>query len=186
VLALGIRTGVAAISPLAPVMDLDVALEGLPLGIIGTIPPVAYALWLPGFLRGLPGQSVSKRLRLPLPSSVLIAHVWRGISPTYLSLFVATAVLMIAAGVGNVIIPGLVKLYAPRAIGTVTAIYGTAMAISSSAPSFFGVIIADAAGWRISLGSWALVSLVGALPWLLVLPVARRRSRAGSAPWIAG
>ena len=37
-LALGIRTGVAAIAPLAPVMDLDVAMEGLPLGIIGTIP----------------------------------------------------------------------------------------------------------------------------------------------------
>jgi CP family cyanate transporter-like MFS transporter len=75
----------------------------------------------------------------------------------------------------------LVKLYAPRAIGTVTAIYGTAMAISSSAPSFFGVIIADAAGWRLSLASWALVSLVGALPWLLVLPFARQRSRAESA-----
>jgi len=43
-LALGIRTGVAAISPLAPAMDLDVAMEGLPLGIIGTIPPIAYAL----------------------------------------------------------------------------------------------------------------------------------------------
>ena len=179
-LALGIRTGVAAIAPLAPVMDLDVAMEGLPLGIIGTIPPVAYALaaWFSPWLARTVGIE-SAAIAVAVLGA--IAHVWRGISPTYLSLFVATAVLMIAAGVGNVIIPGLVKLYAPRAIGTVTAIYGTAMAISSSAPSFFGVIIADAAGWRLSLASWALVSLVGALPWLLVLPFARQRSRAESA-----
>jgi len=110
-----------------------------------------------------------------------LAHVWRGISPTFLSLFVATAVLMIAAGVGNVIIPGLVKLYAPHAIGAVTAVYGTGMALSSSAPSFFGVWMADLAGWRVSLASWAVISILGAIPWLLVLPFAKRRGIAEAA-----
>jgi len=176
-LALGIRTGVAAISPLAPAMDLDVAMEGLPLGIIGTIPPIAYALsaWFSPWLAKKVGLETAA-----IAVGVLgaLAHVWRGVSPTFLSLFVATAVLMIAAGVGNVILPGLVKLYAPRAIGRVTAAYGTAMAISSSAPSFFGVWMADLAGWRVSLGAWALISIVGAIPWLLVLPFAKRRGAA--------
>ena len=134
-LALGIRTGVAAIAPLAPSMDLDLAMEGLPLGIIGTIPPIAYALaaWFAPWLAQKVGLETAA-----IAVGVLgaLAHVWRGVSPTFLSLFAATAVLMVAAGVGNVILPGLVKLYAPHAIGSVTAAYGTAMAVSSSAPSF--------------------------------------------------
>jgi len=174
VMALGIRTGVAAIAPLASSMDLDVEMAGLPLGIIGTIPPIAYALaaWFsPWFAKkvGLENAAIAVSILGAL------AHVWRGASPTFLSLFVATAVLMVAVGVGNVILPGLVKLYAPRAIGAVTAAYGTAMALSSSAPSFFGVWMADLAGWRISLGAWAIISLLGALPWLFVLPHARQR-----------
>ena len=167
-LALGIRTGVAAIAPLAPSMDLDLAMEGLPLGIIGTIPPIAYALaaWFAPWLAQKVGLETAA-----IAVGVLgaLAHVWRGVSPTFLSLFAATAVLMVAAGVGNVILPGLVKLYAPHAIGSVTAAYGTAMAVSSSAPSFFGVWMADLAGWRVSLGAWAIISIVGAIPWLLVL-----------------
>ena len=80
--ALGIRTGVAAVSPLSARMDLDVPLEGLTLGILGTIPPVAYAVSAalsPWFARkvGLEGAVILV--------GVLgaVAHVWRGISPTY-------------------------------------------------------------------------------------------------------
>ena len=158
-------------------MDLDLAMEGLPLGIIGTIPPIAYALaaWFAPWLAQKVGLETAA-----IAVGVLgaLAHVWRGVSPTFLSLFAATAVLMVAAGVGNVILPGLVKLYAPHAIGSVTAAYGTAMAVSSSAPSFFGVWMADLAGWRVSLGAWAIISIVGAIPWLLVLPFAKRRGLA--------
>jgi CP family cyanate transporter-like MFS transporter len=82
---------------------------------------------------------------------------------------------MLAAGVGNVIVPGLVKLYAPRAIGSVTAAYTTAMSISSATPTVLGLWISDVYGWRWSLASWAVVSLVGALPWLLVVPFAKAR-----------
>jgi CP family cyanate transporter-like MFS transporter len=82
---------------------------------------------------------------------------------------------MVAAGVGNVILPGLVKLYAPNSIGTMTAAYGMALAVSSSAPSFFGLWMADAAGWRVSLGAWAAISLVGIVPWLWVVSHAKMR-----------
>jgi CP family cyanate transporter-like MFS transporter len=170
--ALGIRTGVAAVSPLSQRIDLDVPLEGLTLGILGTIPPVAYAVSAalsPWFARkvGLEGAVILV--------GVLgaIAHIWRGISPTYVSLFIATIVLMLAAGVGNVILPGLVKLYAPSRIGPLTAAYGTAMAFSSAAPTVLGVWLADEFGWRWSLAAWAVISVVGVIPWLLLWPQAK-------------
>lgn len=170
--ALGIRTGVAAVSPLSTRIDLDVPLEGLTLGILGTIPPVAYAISAalsPWFARkvGLEGAVIVVGLLGAL------AHVWRGISPTYVSLFIATIVLMLAAGVGNVILPGLVKLYAPHRIGPLTAAYGTAMAFSSAAPTVLGVWLADEFGWRWSLAAWAVISVVGVIPWLFLWPVAR-------------
>lgn len=175
--ALGLRTGVAAVAPLAGEVELDVPLAGFPLGALGTIPPVAYAMsasispWL------------AKRIGIEwaaLAMGVLgaIAHIWRGLSPSYASLFAATIVVMLAAGVGNVILPGLVKLYAPRAIGPVTAAYTTAMAISSASPTVLGLWMADEWGWRVSLGSWAIISLLGAIPWLFVLPFATRRGSA--------
>lgn len=172
--ALGIRTGVAALSPLATTIELDVPLVGLPLGALGMIPPLAFSLaaafspWLARRV-GIEGAAVVVAVL------AIIAHLWRGFSPNYASLFIATIVLTLSSGIGNVILPALVKLYAPRAVGAVTAAYATAMAISATAPTVAGVWLADAFGWRLSLATWALVSFVGALPWLVVIPFAKRR-----------
>lgn len=172
--ALGIRTGVAALSPLATSIELDIALVGLPLGALGMIPPLGFSLaaafspWLARKI-GIEGAAVAVGVL------AIVAHVWRGFSPTYASLFAATIVLMLSAGIGNVILPALVKLYAPRAIGAVTAAYATAMAVSATAPAIAGVWAADAFGWRVSLAMWAIISLVGALPWLVIIPFATRR-----------
>ena len=174
ILALGIRTGVAAIAPLATRIDLDVALEGLPLGALGTIPPIAYAV-AAGFSPWFARKVGLEKAAIVVGLIGVATHVWRGIAPGYVSLFVATAVLMLAVGVGNVILPGLVKLYAPDRIAGVTAAYGTAMAISSSVPTVLGVWMADQFGWRVSLAAWAFVSLIGVLPWLLLLPHAKAR-----------
>lgn len=177
IFALGLRTGVAALAPLADRIDVGVPLTGIPLGALGAIPPIAYAL----------AASVSPWLarRIGVEWTVLsmalvgaLAHVWRGLSPDYLSLFGSTVVVMLAAGVGNVILPSLVKLYAPRAIGLLTALYATAMALSSATPTVVGLWMAEDFGWRVSLGAWALVSFIGAIPWLFVIPYAMQRSQA--------
>ncbi len=177
-LALGIRTGVAALSPLAGSIELDVPLQGLALGILGTVPPIAYAVsasFSPWFARkfGLEGAVLAVCL------VGVCAHVGRAISPNFVSLFLATSALMLAAGVGNVVLPGLVKFYAPNKIGPVTAAYGTAMAFSSAAPSVIGVWLANDFGWRISLGSWAVVSAIGAFPWIWMWVVGTARATRG-------
>jgi CP family cyanate transporter-like MFS transporter len=172
--ALGIRTGVAALSPLATTIDLDVALVGLPLGALGMIPPLAFSL-AATFSPWLARKVSIEGAAVVVAGLAILAHLWRGFSPTYASLVVATIVLMLSAGIGNVILPALVKLYAPRAIGAVTAGYATAMAISATAPTVAGVWLADSFGWRVSLATWAIVSFVGAIPWLVVIPFAKRR-----------
>jgi CP family cyanate transporter-like MFS transporter len=172
--ALGIRTGVAALSPLATTIELDVPLVGLPLGALGMIPPLAFSL-AAAFSPWLARKVSIEGAAVVVAGLAIIAHLWRGFSPNYASLFVATIVLMLSAGVGNVILPALVKLYAPRAVGAMTAAYATAMSVSATAPAIAGVWMADAFGWRLSLATWALISFVGAIPWLIVIPFAKRR-----------
>jgi CP family cyanate transporter-like MFS transporter len=172
--ALGIRTGVAALSPLATTIELDVPLVGLPLGALGMIPPLAFSL-AAAFSPWLARKVSIEGAAVVVAGLAIIAHLWRGFSPNYASLFVATIVLMLSAGVGNVILPALVKLYAPRAVGAMTAAYATAMSVSATAPAIAGVWMADAFGWRLSLATWALISFMGAIPWLVVIPFAKRR-----------
>jgi MFS transporter, CP family, cyanate transporter len=176
-LALSARTGVAALAPLAGDIDLDVPLEVFPLGLLGMIPPIAYgiAAW---FTRPLVARLSLERLAIIVGVIAALGHVFRGLAPTYVGLFIATSVLMLAVGVTNVLLPALVKLYAPGNIGPVTSVYSLLMAISTATPAIFGVWLADQVGWRWSLGSWAVVSAVAIIPWLLLLPIANARQSA--------
>lgn len=174
-LALGGRTGVAALSPLATEIELDLPLSGLWLGLLGTIPPLAYAL------AGLYTPRVTRRMGLEgvaiaVAAVTTLAHLARGLAPSYVGLFSATVVLMLGVGSLNVILPGLVKLYAPAHIGRVTALYSTAMAISTALPAGVGLWLANGFGWRIALGSWAVLSILAVVPWLLLIPFIRIRA----------
>jgi CP family cyanate transporter-like MFS transporter len=176
-LALSARTGVAALSPLAGDIDLDVPLDGIALGLLGMIPPIAYGIagWL---TRPLVRRVTVEKVAVAVALLAVVGHVLRGLSPTYSSLFVVTAVLMLAVGVTNVLLPALVKLYAPGRIGPVTSVYSLLMSVSTAAPALFGVWLADQVGWRWSLASWAAVSAIAVLPWLILLPSAKRRRSA--------
>jgi len=72
-------------------------------------------------------------------------------------------------GAGNVLLPPLVKRYFPDRIGAVTAIYTTLIAISTALPPLFVVPMAQTFGWRVSLGQWAIIGVLAALPWIIVV-----------------
>lgn len=173
-LALSARTGVAAISPIAGNVALDVPLDGVALGALGMIPPIAYGIagWL---ARPLAKRFSLEQLAIVVAVIAAFGHVFRGLAPSYVGLFIVTAILMLAVGVTNVLMPALVKLYAPHRISPVTSSYSLLMAVSTAAPALFGVWLEGAAGWRWSLASWALVSLVAIAPWVILLPSVRRR-----------
>jgi len=176
-LGLSARTGVAALAPLAGDIDLDVSLDVFFLGLLGMIPPIAYGFagWV---TRPLVTRLSLEGLAIIVAAIAALGHVARGLAPTYVGLFIATSVLMLAVGVTNVLLPALVKLYAPGHIGQVTSVYSLLMAISTATPAIFGVWLADLVGWRWSLASWAVVSAVAIVPWLFLLPHAKAKRTA--------
>jgi len=175
VLALGGRSGVAALSPISDQVELDVPLDGIWLALVGAIPPIAYAvaaLLTPRLVRRTNLEVVA----LGVAAVTGAAHIFRGYAPNYLGLFFGTVVLMLGVGVLNVILPGLVKLYAPARIGLLTSLYSTMMAISTAVPPAVGLLLANEFGWRLSLASWGVVSLLAIAPYAVLLPIAISRS----------
>lgn len=173
-LALSARTGVAALAPIAGEIDVDVALDGIALGLLGMIPPVAYGIagWL---TRPFATRMSLEQIAVIVGLIAAAGHILRGVMPTYAGLFVATTILMLAVGVTNVLLPAFVKLYAPQRIGPMTAAYSLLMAMSTAGPAVVGVWLADQVGWRWSLASWAVVSVIAVIPWIVLIPGAVRR-----------
>lgn len=113
------------------------------------------------------------------------AHLAGAAAPEAVSLTFGTAVVLLGAGVGNVLLPPLVKRYFAHRLGGVTAAYLTVMSIGAALPPVVAVPLADAAGWRFSLGVWVATSIAALVPWLLLLARRRPSERADEAERLA-
>ncbi|MCR2784641.1 MULTISPECIES: MFS transporter [unclassified Microbacterium] len=170
--AFSLRSAVASLSPLVGLISEDFALPASVLGLIGTAPPVCFAVF------GLLAPQFEKRFgveKVTVAAITVVAAglVARGFAVDSLSLLAATALIFAGVGVGNILLPPLVKKYFPRRVGLLTTVYTTTMAVATFTPPLIAVPVAGIAGWRLSLGAWAVFAALATLPWLLMLWRAR-------------
>jgi MFS transporter, CP family, cyanate transporter len=166
--ALNLRTAVTAISPIAARISSDIPLDNLGLSVIGTLPPIAFAL------AGIFGASIATRLGLErflimAAVAMVIGHLLRALAGDFPVLFLGSVLAFTGMGIGNVLLPPLVKKYFPDRIGLVTAAYVTIMALGAASPAVLAAPVAHASGWRVSVGVWALLAFLGLLPWIGIL-----------------
>jgi CP family cyanate transporter-like MFS transporter len=150
--AFTLRTAVAGLSPIVGQISTD-------------IPPVCFAvfgIFTPVYTRRLGLENV---LLLAL-AAMLLGHLTRGLAGSLTVLMIGSVVTFAGLGVGNVLLPPLVKKYFPDRIGLITSLYVTTLALSTLFPPLIAVPVADAAGWRVSLGLWFLPVLIALVPWL--------------------
>ena len=176
--ALNVRTAVASLSPIVHRVSEEIPLDSLGLGLLGMLPPVAFAL--SGILAPIAAR------RLGLEGTVVVAclamvvgPVIRGVAPSYAVLVVGSAITLFGMGFGNVMLPPAVKRYFPDRIGLVTSAYVTLLAISTAMAAAFAEPVATVSGWRISIAVWAVLAAAALLPWVL-LAVRARRERAAA------
>lgn len=171
--AFNLRSAVASLSPVLGALEEEIPLSALAVGFLGMLPPLCYAVFgivTPVFARR---SSLEATLLVSL-GALAIGLVGRGIAPSAWGLLAASALTFAAIGVGNVLLPPLVKRYFPDRIGLMTTIYVTAMSVSTFLPPLIAVPVADAAGWRVSLGLWGVVALASVVPWIALLVHPRR------------
>ncbi len=166
--AFSLRSAVASLSPVLDHIRLDFDVPSWVVGAIGTAPPVCYAIFgllTPRWERRL-GLERMTVLALLVVSVGLVA---RGLVGDAATLALTTAVIFTGVGIGNILLPPLVKKHFPDRIGLVTTLYSTTMAFSTFLPPLLAVPVADAADWRVSLGLWVVFSMLALIPWIAML-----------------
>lgn len=175
-LAFNLRTAVSALSPIASRIRDDVPIDAVGLGIIGTLAPVAFAA------AGLVAPAVARRLGLEVTIVIaclgmIAGPIVRALATAYAPLFIGSALALAGMGFVNILLPAAVKEYFPDRIGLVTGIYASLLAIGATTPPIVASPIADAAGWRVSIGLWGVVAAVAVTPWITLALRQRRISQ---------
>jgi CP family cyanate transporter-like MFS transporter len=167
-MALSARLAVAGVSPILSLITADLPFDAVSIGILGMLPTLGFALM--GFLT--PQLIPRVRLEPLLLIAILLAVAGQSgrALGTNVEIFLLLSLLtMLGLGLGNIVLPPLVKKYFPDRVGLLTALYVTLLAISTAVAPQLAVPISDAAGWRVAVGVWSLVGVAAALPWIVVL-----------------
>ncbi|WP_425303563.1 MFS transporter [Nocardia wallacei] len=175
--AFTLRLAVTAFTPLAERIGADIGYSTAVVGVFGMIPTAMFAfagVLTPIFVR-----------RLGLERTALVAMLMAGVGqlaraavPDTWELLVLSALALAGMGIGNVVIPPLVKRYFADHLAVLSSLYITMVQLGTVVPAVIAVPAADSAGWRVSLGLWSLLGFAAALPWLGVLRDRRGRDRA--------
>jgi CP family cyanate transporter-like MFS transporter len=166
--ALNLRIAVASVSPILDLVRADVALSATEAGLLGTIPVVSFAAF------GSVTPVLARRVGLePLLIAAMLLSVTGEIVRSGTSTaagFLGWSVIALAGmGMGNVLLPPVVKRYFPDRIGVVTSVYSVTMSFSTAVPALLAVPVAERLGWRASLSVWAAVGVLAAIPWVVVI-----------------
>ncbi len=171
--AINVRTAVSSLSPIVERVSAEVPLDELGLGIIGMLPPVAFAV------SAIAAPIVARRLGIELSMALacvamVAGPILRASAGSYGVLVAGSALALAGMGFGNVLLPPAVKKYFPDRIGVLTAAYVTLLAISTAVAAALAEPVAATAGWRLSLGMWAALAAVALAPWVILLLGKRR------------
>ncbi|WP_354147744.1 MFS transporter [Arthrobacter sp. 754] len=167
-MALSARLAVAGVSPIISLIAPDLPFDAVSIGILGMLPTAGFALMgfiTPQFLRHL-------RLEPLLLIAILLAvagQLGRALGTNVTVFLLLSLLTMIGLGMGNIVLPPLVKKYFPDRVGLLTALYVTLFAISTAVAPQLAVPIAEESGWRVAVGIWSIVGAAAALPWIIVI-----------------
>lgn len=174
--ALTLRVAVTAFTPLAARIGQDIGYSTAVVGVFGMLPTAMFALG------GLLTPVLSRRLGLETTALVAmlmtgVGSVIRALVPATWELLAFSALALAGMGIGNVVIPPLVKRYFSDRLATLSSVYIVMVQLGTVFPALIAVPVADAHGWRLSLGMWAALAFAAALPWIAVLRVRGDRAR---------
>lgn len=177
-LAINLRPVVNALGAVIPELRDATGLPAGTTGLLLSLPTLAFAVM------GLAAPVLAARLGSHLTVvialvALAVGQLVRSVIPGTAALFLGSLIGLAGIAVGNVLLPGLVRLHFPDRIPLMTAAYTTLLTIGGAAAAAATLPIARTLGgdWRLGIGMWAATAVVALIPWLLLI----RRSAAPSA-----
>ncbi|NYH49634.1 UNVERIFIED_ORG: CP family cyanate transporter-like MFS transporter [Xanthomonas campestris] len=179
--AFNLRTAVTSLTPLLERIADEYAFGAPTMGALGMLPTAAFAL------TGVATPALLRRfglLRTALLSMALatVGLVLRPLLPGTAGLLIGSLVALAGMGMGNVVLPPLVKRYFGDRVGGVSTLYITVLQVGTLLPALLAVPVADALGWRSSMVVWVLPALMALAAWAMVHTSHRRIRATGPAP----
>lgn len=163
--ALNLRAAIGVVPPLLDRISGDVGLSTVAAGLLGSTAPAAFAL--AGLLvPRLVGRAAPERLLVAALGLSALAQLARGLAGSGPAFLALTAVALLGLGLGNVLMPVLVKTWFPDRIALLSAGYITLVTLGTAVPAALAVPVADLGdamgteGWRLSLAVWGVAAAV--------------------------
>jgi CP family cyanate transporter-like MFS transporter len=172
--AFNLRTAVTSLTPLLDSLGQVFGFGSTMTGVLGMLPSAAFAVF------GVATPTIAHRIgleRTALLSMLLAAAglVVRSLAGGTGGLLLGSIIALAGMGIGNVVLPPLVKRYFADRVGAISTLYITMLQLGTILPALLAVPMAAAVGWRISMGAWTLLAIAAALPWIGVLWIERRK-----------
>lgn len=164
VVAANMRPTITSVGPLIDRIGADTGLGPAALGLLGAIPVLAFAVVSP-LVAALSRRLGVERTVLIALAVLIVATVIRSLPGWNALLWVGTALIGAAIAVANVLVPAVVKADFPDRIAVATGAYSSALGVFAALASGLAIPIADLAGWRVALGCWAGLAVVGFVVW---------------------
>ncbi len=175
--AFNMRTAVSGLSPIYDIVSVDVPLDINVRAVLGALPPFAFVVG------GLVTPRITRRIGLEWNLVALVVlmvagHIVRGFATSWATIVIGSALVLVGSGMGNVLLPPVIKRYFPNNVGPMSSLYITFVSISSIVPPLIAVPLSHATSWRVALGVWVFVAIAAIVPWLIEI----RSGRQSSAP----
>ncbi|MFE5335320.1 CynX/NimT family MFS transporter [Isoptericola sp. NPDC056573] len=163
--ALNLRPGVVAVSPLLGEILAEEGLSATAGGVLTTLPVLCFGILAPV----APGLARRVGLERALFGSLVLLCLGFALRlvPGIVPLLVGTLAVGSAIGLGNVLLPALIKRDFADRVGLMTGLYSMALSGGAALAAGLTVPIATATGmdWRATLASWGLLAVLGAVVW---------------------
>lgn len=173
-----LRAGITAVGPVLGNLRADLQMSSSAASALVSVPLVAFAVLspvAPAVARRFGVERVLGASLALLAVAIVVRSAPWGIG----ALWAGTAALGVAVAFLNVVLPVLVKRDHPDRIGRMTGLYSSVQSAAAAVAAGLAVPIAGTVpqGWRLSLGIWAGLALVG-----LAVFLPRMRARPTVAP----
>lgn len=161
-----LRPALSGVGPLIAMIRESTGLSNSMLGLLTTLPLVAFGVLstlTPLFTRRFGIEKTLSGALLLLTVGIVLRAF--GYIPL---LFLGTILLGIAIAFGNVLLPALVKRDFDKRSGFMTSLYSGMMGVGAALAAGLSVPIAESfpGSWKTSLGVWGLFSFLAFLVWI--------------------
>lgn len=181
-----LRPAITVVGPLIERIGSDTGLSPMPLGALGSVPIIAFGVVAPlvHLLSRRFGLEPTILVSLLVLSAGTLLRSAPGteLLPQAVPLFTGTAILSAAIGVGNVLVPAVVKRDFPDQVPLMTGMYTAALVGSAALFSGGAVPLADVLGWDLALAVPAALTLLAAAGWAVRRAPAAQPAPPASAP----